>query len=48
MTGELKQEDLDQIRKLCKEQGIVPVSNLSNEDLRLTEVKRLDMLEKDV
>ena len=48
MTGELKQEDLDQIRKLCKEQGIVPVSNLSNEDLRLTEVKRLDMLEKDL
>ena len=48
MTGELKQEDLDKIRKLCKEQGIVPVSNLSNEDLRLTEVKRLDMLEKDL
>ena len=47
MTGELKQEDLEQVRKLCKEAGIVPVSNPVNEDLRLTELKRLGMLEKD-
>ena len=48
MTGELKQEDLEQARKLCKEAGIVPVSNPVNEDLRLTELKRLGMLEKDL
>ena len=48
MTGELKQEDLEQVRKLCKEAGIVPVSNPVNEDLRLTELKSLGMLEKDL
>ena len=48
MTGELKQEDLEQVRKLCKEAGIVPVSNPVNEDLRLTELKRLGMLENDL
>ena len=48
MTGELKQEDLEQVRKLCKAAGIVPVSNPVNEDLRLTELKRLGMLEKDL
>ena len=48
MTGELKQEDLEQVRKMCKEAGIVPVSNPVNEDLRLTELKRLGMLEKDL
>ena len=48
MTGELKQEDLEQVQKLCKEAGIVPVINPANEDLRLTELKRLGMLEKDL
>ena len=48
MTGELKQEDLEQVRKMCKEAGIVPVSNPVNEDLQLTELKRLGMLEKDL
>ena len=48
MTGELKQEDLEQVQKLCKEAGIVPVSNPVNEDLQLTELKRLGMLEKDL
>jgi len=48
MNGELKQEDLKQVRKLCEEQGIVPVRNSANEDLRLTELKRLGMLEKDL
>ena len=48
MTGELKQEDLEQVRKMCKEAVIVPVSNPVNEDLQLTELKRLGMLEKDL
>ena len=48
MNGELKQEDLKQVRKLCEEEGIVPVINPANEDLRLTELKRLGMLEKDL
>ena len=30
------------------EQGIVPVSNLPNEDLRLTELKRLDIMDKNL
>ena len=33
---------------MCKEAGIVPVSNPVNEDLQLTELKRLGMLEKDL
>ena len=48
MTGELKQEELEQVRNLCSEMGIVPVANPANEDLRLTELKRLGMLEKDL
>ena len=48
MTGELKQEDLEQVQKLCKEAGIVPVINPANEDLRMKELKRLGMLEKDL
>ena len=48
MNGELTQEELKQVRKQCKEQGIVPVINPPKEDLRLTEVKRLNMLEKDL
>ena len=48
MTGELKQEDLEQVRKMCKEAAIVPVSNPVNEDLQLTELKRLGMLGKDL
>jgi class 3 adenylate cyclase len=48
MNGELKQEDLKQVRKLCEEEGIVPVINPANEDLRLTELKRLGMLEKNL
>ena len=48
MIGELKQEDLEQVRKMCKEAWIVPVSNPVNEDLQLTELKRLWMLEKDL
>ena len=48
MTGELKQEDLEQGQKLCEEAGIVPVINPANEDLRMKELKRLGMLEKDL
>ena len=48
MTGELKQENLEQVKKLCKEAGIVPVNNPANEDLRMKELKRLGMLEKDL
>ena len=48
MNGELTQEELKQVRKQCKEQGIVPAINLSKEDLQLTEVKRLNMLERDL
>ena len=48
MTGELKQEDLEQVQKLCMEAGRVPVINPANEDLRLTELKRLGMLKKDL
>ena len=33
---------------MCREQGIVPVSNLPNEDMRLTELKRLDIMDKDL
>ena len=48
MTSELKQEDLEQVQKLCKEAGIVPVNNPTNEDFRIKELKRLGMLEKDL
>ena len=48
MSGELKQQELEKVRKLCSEQGINPVRNPPNEDLRLTELKRLNILEKDL
>ena len=48
MTSELKQEDLEQVQKLCKEAGIVPVHNPTNEDFRIKELKSLGMLEKDL
>ena len=48
MTSELKQEDLEHVQKLCMEAGIVPVNNPANEDLRMKELKRLGMLEKDL
>ena len=48
MTGELKQEDLELVQKMCKRDGIVPVKNPTNEDLRMKELKRLRMLEKDL
>ena len=48
MPDELNQEEVEQIQNICREQGIVPVSNLPNEDLRLTELKRLDIMDKDL
>lgn len=48
MTSELKQEDLEQVQKLCKEAWIVPVNNPTNEDFRIKEFKLLGMLEKDL
>ena len=48
MTEELQQKDLKQIQKVCKEEGITPVINPLNEDLRITELKRLGILEKDL
>ena len=48
MTSELKQEDLEQVQKLCKEAWIVPVNNPTNEDFRIKELKSLGMLEKDL
>ena len=48
MQGELNQEEVEQVQNICREQGIVPVSNLPNEDLRLTELKRLDIMDKDL
>ena len=39
MPGELNKEKVEQVQNICREQGIVPVSNLPNEDLRLTELK---------
>ncbi len=48
MSGELKPEELEEVRNLCKEAGIVPVVNPPNEDLRLKELQRLGVLEKDL
>ena len=48
MPSELKQEELDKVQKICRDQGIVPVSNVPNEDLRLNELKRLDIMDKDL
>ena len=48
MSGELNQKEVQQIQGICKEQGIVPVSNIPNEDLRLNELKRLNIMDKDL
>ena len=48
VPDELNQEEVEQVQNICRDQGIVPVSNLPNEDLRLTELKRLDIMEKDL
>ena len=48
MSGELEPEELEEVRNLCKEAGIVPVVNPPNEDLRLKELQRLGVLEKDL
>ncbi len=48
MPSELNQEELDKVQKICRNQGIVPVSNIPHEDLRLNELKRLDIMDKDL
>ena len=48
MTSELKQEDLEQIQKMSKEAGIVPVNNPTGEDLWMKELERLWILRKDL
>ena len=48
MTGELKQKDLEKVRKECEELGMIPIKNPENEDLRLKELKRLGILEKNL
>jgi len=45
---ELNHKEVEQVQNICREQGIIPVSNLPNEDLRLTELKRLDIMDKDL
>jgi len=48
MTGELNQKDLEKVRKECEELGMIPVKNPDNEDLRIKELKRLGILEKNL
>jgi len=48
MTGELNQKDLEKVRKECEELGMIPIKNPENEDLRLKELKRLGILEKNL
>ena len=48
MPSELNRQELDKVQKICRDQGIVPVSNIPNEDLRLNELKRLDIMDKDL
>ena len=48
MPSELNQEEFDKVQNICRDQGIVPVRNIPNEDLRLTELKRLDIMDKDL
>ena len=48
MTSELKQEDLEQFQKLCKEAAIFTVNNHTNEYFRIKELKHLGMLKKDL
>ncbi len=45
---ELNQEELNQVQKICLDQGITPVSNIQNEDLRISELKRLNVMDKDL
>ena len=48
MLSELNQEELNKVQKNCRDQGIVPVGNTPNEDLRLNELKRLNIMDKDL
>ena len=48
IEGELNAFQQAEIHKQCKKMGMIPVSNLPNEDLRLAELNRLGILEKDL
>ena len=48
IEGELNAVQQAEIHKQCKKMGMIPVSNLPNEDLRLAELNRLGILEKDL
>ena len=48
IEGELNAVQQAEIHKQCKKMGMIPVSNLPNEDIRLAELNRLGILEKDL
>tara|TARA_B100000676_G_C17384259_1_gene487033 strand:- start:79 stop:432 length:354 start_codon:yes stop_codon:yes gene_type:complete len=48
MIVELNQKELDKVRKECKKFGIIPIKNAKNEDLRLLELYRLGIMEKNL
>ena len=48
MTGELNKKKLEKVRKECEELGMIPIKNPENEDLRIKELKRLGILEKNL
>ena len=48
IEGELNAEQLAEIHKQCEEMGIVPINSPPNEDLRLSELNRLGILEKNL
>ena len=48
IEGELNAEQLAEIHKQCEEMGIVPINSPPNEDLRLSELNRLGILEQNL
>ena len=48
MNGELNQKELEEVQKECKKFGIIPIKNPKNEDLRLLELNRLGIMEKNL
>ena len=48
IEGELNEVQQAEIHKQCKKMGMIPVSNLPNEDLRLAELNHFGILEKDL
>ncbi len=48
MNGELNKKELEEVQKECKKLGIIPIKNPKNEDLRLLELNRLGIMEKNL